>query len=128
MLSPFAVILSEAKDLCSSPLRVNSAKHPCRLPTKTTAETLRCHENACAEGTLECGSASYRLRLGIQGGSFAAALQGASRIFMRNGEPKDHGVCAQGDRPSTVSLSCLTRHRARCGVAKIALDKSVPLC
>ena len=30
MLSPFAVILSEAKDLCSS-LRVNSAKHPCSL-------------------------------------------------------------------------------------------------
>ena len=29
--------------------------------------------------------------LGIQGGSEAAAVQGASRIFMQRGEPKDHG-------------------------------------
>jgi hypothetical protein len=44
MLSPFAVILSEAKDLCSS-LRVNSAKHPRSLwlvlSAKTTAVPLQ---------------------------------------------------------------------------------------
>jgi hypothetical protein len=90
MLSPFAS------------LRVNSAKHP-RISLERNAESLRCHENACAEGTLECGSASYRLWFGIQGGSFAAALQGASRIFMRSGEPKDHEVCAQDDSASNFS-------------------------
>jgi hypothetical protein len=62
-----------------------------------------CHENACAEGTVECGSASYRLWLRIQGGSFAAALQGASRIFMRSGEPKDHEIFAQDDSASNFS-------------------------
>jgi hypothetical protein len=36
--------------------------------------------------------------LGIQGGSSTAALQGAARIFMQRGEPKDHGICAQDDR------------------------------
>jgi hypothetical protein len=35
--------------------------------------------------------------LAIQGGSFAAALQGASRIFMHRSEPKDHEVCARND-------------------------------
>jgi hypothetical protein len=33
-------------------------------------------ENPCAEGTLECGSASFRLSLGFHGG-FAVELQGA---------------------------------------------------
>ena len=57
-----------------------------------------CHENASAEGTLACGSVSYRLWLSVQGGSLAAALQGASRIFMPSSEPKDHGLRAQDDR------------------------------
>jgi hypothetical protein len=35
--------------------------------------------------------------LGIQGGSFAAAVQGASRIFMQCGEPKDHEICPRND-------------------------------
>jgi hypothetical protein len=35
--------------------------------------------------------------LGVQGGSFAAAVQGASRIFVQRGEPKDHGICGQDD-------------------------------
>jgi hypothetical protein len=34
--------------------------------------------------------------LGIQGGSEAAAVQGASRIFMQRGEPKDHGRLRYG--------------------------------
>ena len=51
----------------------------------------------CAEGALECGSVSYRLWLGFQAGSSAAAVQGASRIFMRGGEPKDHEVFARND-------------------------------
>jgi hypothetical protein len=66
---------------------------------------------------LECGSASYRLFLGIQGGrfaailqeggrfaailqeggSFAAALQGASRIFMQRGAPLAHEICARNN-------------------------------
>ncbi len=37
-----------------------------------------CSENACAEGALECGSASYRRSLVFQGGSFALLL---TRIF-----------------------------------------------
>ena len=41
-----------------------------------------CFENACAEGALECGSASYRRSLEFQGGSFAAALHDSSRILM----------------------------------------------
>jgi hypothetical protein len=60
-------------------------------------QILRCHENGCAEGTLECGTVSYRLLLGLQGGSFAASLQGASRIFMRCGAPQAHKICAQDD-------------------------------
>jgi len=30
----------------------------------------------------------------IEGGSLAAALHGASRIFIHSGEPKDHGIFA----------------------------------
>jgi len=44
-----------------------------------------CSENDCSEGTSECGSDSYRLCFEFHGGSFAAALQGASRIFMVHG-------------------------------------------
>ena len=43
MLSPSLVVLSEAKDLCSS-LRVNSAKHPC-ISLKTNAGVLRCAQD-----------------------------------------------------------------------------------
>jgi hypothetical protein len=53
-----------------------------------------CHENACAEGTLEYGSSSYRLAYvphEPKAVAAATALQGASRIFMQRGEPKDHG-------------------------------------
>ena len=39
---------------------------------------------------MECGSVSYRLWFGFQGGSFAAALQGAVRIFMVSGCPWRH--------------------------------------
>jgi len=52
---------------------------------KQTKELIRCPENTCAEGALECGSASYRLSFGFQGGSSAAALQGAARIFVVSG-------------------------------------------
>jgi hypothetical protein len=61
------------------------------------------HENA--RSALECGirqlTDSYRLLI-VQCKAaaplrFAAALQGASRIFMHGGEPKDHEVCAQDD-------------------------------
>jgi hypothetical protein len=38
------------------------------------------------------------LSLGIQGGSLAAAVQGASRIFMQRGEPRAHGICARNDK------------------------------
>ena len=83
------VILSEAKNLALSIF--NAMRDPC--------EILRCHENDCAEGTLECGSSSYRLfdPLESKAAAEAAALQGASRIFMHRGEPKDHEVCAQND-------------------------------
>jgi len=47
-----------------------------------------CFENRCAEGTLECGSVSYRLWSGSQG---------AARIFMKSGEPKDHEVDARNE-------------------------------
>jgi len=40
---------------------LSEAKHLRSLPKKITAEILRCFENGSAEGTLECGSASYRL-------------------------------------------------------------------
>jgi len=42
------------------------------------------------------------LSLGIQG-SFAAALQGASRIFVQGGEPKHHGICAHDDSSFRIS-------------------------
>jgi len=53
-----------------------------RIKDDEQDEILR-HENDCAEGTLECGirqPTDYSPR--VQGGSFAAALQGASRIRM----------------------------------------------
>ena len=67
-------------------------------------QMLRCHENGCAEGTLECGSVSYGLLLGLHGGSFAAALQGASRIFMQSGAPQAHEICAQHDSANFSQL------------------------
>jgi hypothetical protein len=76
-------------------------------------EILRCHENGCAEGTLECGSASYRLVLSEWKAAsplrFAAALQGASRILMQGGEPKDHGISAQNDGSLHACSSELAR-------------------
>jgi hypothetical protein len=42
--------------------------------------------------------------LGIHGASYAAAVQGASRIFMQGGEPEGHEVGARGWR----------RHRPLC--------------
>jgi hypothetical protein len=38
-----------------------------------------CFEKACAEGTLACGSASYRRSLEFQGGSFDAVLHDPMR-------------------------------------------------
>ena len=63
-----------------------------------TARFLRRHENDCAEGTLECGSGAAALNSKRYGGSSAAALQGASRIFMQSSKPKHHGICAHNDR------------------------------
>jgi len=43
-----------------------------------------------AEGTLECGSSSYRLRFGFQGGVKSVnrrTLQGVARNFMLSGCP-----------------------------------------
>jgi len=51
----------------------------------------RCFENPCAEGTLECGSASYRRLLAFNGGSPAAALHDELRIFMVSGCPSADG-------------------------------------
>jgi len=42
----------------------------------------RYSENASAEGALECDSASYRHSVEFQGGSVAAALQGASPMVI----------------------------------------------
>jgi hypothetical protein len=60
-----------------------------------------CYENGCAEGTLDCGRSRYRFclaRLGgmsawerTKSGSFAAAVQSASRVFIHRGEPQAHG-------------------------------------
>jgi hypothetical protein len=59
---------------------------------------LLCNENDCAEGTLDCGSSSYRSPLhigrmnrGRKAVAAATAVQSASRIFMRSGEPQAHG-------------------------------------
>ncbi|MGD0130026.1 MAG: hypothetical protein ABSF46_32305 [Terriglobia bacterium] len=50
-----------------------------------------CHpESLLGEGTLECGSASYRRLIGFQGGSFAAALHDGLRIFLVSGRRKRH--------------------------------------
>jgi hypothetical protein len=79
------------------------------------ASSSHCFENHCAEGTLEYGGLtppSFRGSFGAPGwrndlGSLvgmnlgtarrrqAAALQGASRIFMHCGEPKDHEIFAR---------------------------------
>jgi hypothetical protein len=53
------------------------------------SKILHCDENCCAEGASEYGKAGYRLFGGIQGGSFAAAVQGALCTFMQRGEPQD---------------------------------------
>jgi len=52
------------------------------LSTRTSGS---CSEEAGSEGIMECGSASYRPSLEFQGGSFAAALHDALRIFMISG-------------------------------------------
>jgi hypothetical protein len=71
------------------------AEHQGRIP--------RCPENDCAEGALECGGLTPPSPLGRRAGGTlrrrqAAALQGASRIFMHGGEPKDHGFCAWNNK------------------------------
>jgi hypothetical protein len=48
---------------------------------------------------------------GFQGGSFAAALQGASRIVMHGGEPKGHEVFARND-PSGDGFTNVLQERA----------------
>jgi hypothetical protein len=58
------------------------------------------YENGHAEGTLECGGLTPPSPFGLYAGATlrrrqASALQGASRVFMRGFEPKDHGVCAE---------------------------------
>ena len=54
-----------------------------------------CNEFDCAEGTLECGGLTPPSRLGLYALGTprrrqAAALQGASRVFMHGSEPQDH--------------------------------------
>ena len=71
MLSPFAVILSAAKDLCSS-LRVNSAKHPgsssmSRWQGRTTAEILRCAQNDSGSPAFPQGGEGRGDSRGIRG-------------------------------------------------------------
>jgi hypothetical protein len=48
--------------------------------------------------------------LAIQGGSFAAAVQSASRIFMQGGEPKDREIFAQNDSQPIFSPGEKPRH------------------
>ena len=67
-------------------LRMRRARSFAEFTLSGRSEVLRCPENDCAEGTLDCGSARYRLSDRLQGGSFAAAVQGASRIFIQGGE------------------------------------------
>ena len=86
----------------NSKAEVHRAVYP-----EQNAEVLRCHENDCAEGTLDCGSARYRLSDWFQGGRFPAAVQGASRIFRHRGEPKAHGICAQDDTAGDFFISLL---------------------
>jgi len=54
-------------------------------------QILRRFENACAEGTLECGSGSYRRSFVFHGGSFAAALHDPLGILMVSGCPSADG-------------------------------------
>jgi tetratricopeptide (TPR) repeat protein len=95
------VILLLASWLFSGGLLV---AHGCiQAGEKATAEILRCHENGCAEGTLECGgltppSPLCVYALGTPRRRQAAALQGASRIFMHGGEPEGHEVYAQDNK------------------------------
>ena len=81
----------------------------------------------CAEGILECGSASYRLQLGMKGGSFAAALQGAARIFMLPGYPSAAGaltleMAATALTPDTrhLTLDTYSYRRATMGLTLVA--------
>src|SRR5208337_843642 len=72
---------------------------------------LPCSESACAAGALECGSSSYRLAdvpHEPKAVAAATALQGASRIFMQRGEPKDHEICARNGAGHgyTVTADC----------------------
>ncbi len=56
-----------------------------RLGARQSTCMSGCPENVCAEGALDCGSASYRRSLEFQGGSSAVALQGvASRAQNAN--------------------------------------------
>ena len=59
-----------------------------RANREEKSKILRCDENGCAEGTLEYDGVGYRLFAGIQGGSFASGVQGASHTFMQRGEPQ----------------------------------------
>jgi hypothetical protein len=45
------------------------------------------------------------LSFGFQGGSFAAALRGASHIFVQSGEPKDHEIFARNDKRQCFAVS-----------------------
>ena len=78
----------------------SSAARPSVIP--------RCHANACAEGALECGSGAAAFPPGIQGGSSAATLQGASRIFVHGGERKHHGVYARNDIAVSTPVATAT--------------------
>jgi hypothetical protein len=53
----------------------------------------------------------------------AAALQGASRIFMHSGEPKDHEVCAQDD--SRLIFSHVLRSWEEFGRARFRLMQPI---
>jgi len=69
---------------------------------------IRSYENGCAEGTLDCDGLTPPSPLGLYAlGTLrrrqAVALQGASRIFMRGGEPQDHEVFAHGRKGMAFS-------------------------
>jgi len=73
---------------CPAPWRTGRGASPY---AEVAALDTFCFENACAEGTLECGSVSYRRSLEFQCGSFAAALHDGLRIFMLSGCPAADG-------------------------------------
>ncbi len=70
---------------------------------------IECHEKGCAEGTLECGSSSYRLSLPPQhicrmsrrrkAVAAATALQGASRIFIASRMPQGAWTLCVREQP-----------------------------